>query len=421
MDKIVVIGMGYVGFPLACAIARTEKYDVYGLDIDESKINLINNKISPIEDKQAEKDIRKVKINATTNKEILKSAKYVLIAVPTPVLDDKNPDLRPLEGVCNMLSNYISKGMNIVVESTINPGVCEEILQPILESSGLKIGIDFELGHCPERINPGDEKWSVYNIPRNVGASTKKGTKDIADFYRSFLNAEVNEMKGIRHTEATKIIENTFRDINIAYVNELAKSFDKLGLDIVDVINGASNKPFAFMPHYPGCGVGGHCIPVDPYYLIERAKKAGFDHKFLVNAREVNNSMPEYLIEKLILSLNEKEKSIKGTKIALFGMSYKKDIGDMRESPSIEVKGRLEKLGADLTIYDPFISDYYNGDYIDIVKSNEALVFATNHTIFKKIEENIELLRGKVILDGRNFLNKDLFLKNGITYKGIGR
>lgn len=421
MDKIVVIWMWYVWFPLACAIARTEKYDVYGLDIDESKINLINNKISPIEDKQAEKDIRKVKINATTNKEILKSAKYVLIAVPTPVLDDKNPDLRPLEWVCNMLSNYISKWMNIVVESTINPWVCEEILQPILESSWLKIWIDFELWHCPERINPGDEKWSVYNIPRNVGASTKKWTKDIADFYRSFLNAEVNEMKGIRHTEATKIIENTFRDINIAYVNELAKSFDKLWLDIVDVINWASNKPFAFMPHYPWCWVWGHCIPVDPYYLIERAKKAWFDHKFLVNAREVNNSMPEYLIEKLILSLNEKEKSIKWTKIALFGMSYKKDIWDMRESPSIEVKGRLEKLGADLTIYDPFISDYYNWDYIDIVKSNEALVFATNHTIFKKIEENIELLRWKVILDWRNFLNKDLFLKNWITYKWIWR
>ncbi len=421
MEKVVVIWMWYVWFPLACAIAKSKKYDVYWFDTDKHKADLINKKNSPIEDEQAQKDIKNITLQVSNNENIIKNAKYIIIAVPTPILDDKNPDLRPLEWVCKMLKNYINKWMNIVVESTINPWVCEEVLKPILEESWLKAWVDFELSHCPERINPGDPKWNVYNIPRNIWASTKQWTKKIAQFYRSFLNAEVNEMKDIKHTEATKIIENTFRDINIAYVNELAKSFDKLWLDIVDVIKWSSNKPFAFLAHYPWCGVWWHCIPVDPYYLIERAKKAGFDHKFLLNAREVNNSMPKYLIEKLLFALNEQEKSIKWTKIALFWMSYKKDIWDLRESPSIEIKDRLEKLGADLTVYDPFLKQYNNWNYKDIVQENDALVFATNHTKFKEIENNMDLLKWKIILDWRNFLDKDLFLKNWIIYKWIWR
>jgi len=413
--------MWYVWFPLACAIAKSEKYNVFGLDIDKNKIDSINNRVSPIEDDTAGKDIKSVSINATVDAEVLAWAKYILVAVPTPVLDDKNPDLRPLIWVCNMIKDYLQKWTYIVIESTINPWVCEEILQPILEESWFKAWVDFELSHCPERVNPGDPKWNVYNIPRNIWATTPEWTKVLADFYRSFLYGEVNEMKDIRHTEATKIIENTFRDINIAYVNELAKSFDTLWLDIVDVIEWASNKPFAFMPHYPWCWVWWHCIPVDPYYLIERAKKAWFEHKFLINAREVNNSMPWYLVEKLVFALNDISKYVKWTKIAFFGMSYKKDIWDMRESPSIEIKQRLEKLWADLTVFDPFVEWYDRWDYLDIVKKNEVLVFATNHSLFKDIENNIELLKWKMIIDWRNFLDKELLIDNWIGYYWIGR
>lgn len=421
MNKVVVVWMGYVWFPLACAISKSKKYEVFWLDLDESKIKLINNRLSPIDDKLSEKDIKIVDLTATNDSNILQWAKYILVAVPTPVLENKEPDLNPLIWVCNMLQKYLEKGMNIIIESTVNPWVCEEILQPILEKTWFKAWIDFELAHCPERINPWDEKWNVYNIPRNIWASSKEWTKNIANFYRSFLHAEVNEMKDIKHTEATKIIENTFRDINIAYVNELAKSFDKLGLDIVDVIKWASNKPFAFMPHYPWCGVWWHCIPVDPYYLIERARKAWFHHKFLINAREVNNSMPEYFIEELVFLLNNISKSIRWTKIALFGMSYKKDIWDIRESPSLIIRDKLEALWADLTIFDPFVSPYDKWNYLDIIKENEVLIFATNHTIFETIENHLDILWNKIIMDWRNFLNKELFINNKITYKWIWR
>ena len=421
MEKVVVIWMGYVGFPLACAIAKSEKYNVHWLDTDISKIESIQNRTSPVEDTKAEEDIKTVDLKATTDNDVLIWAKYILITVPTPVLEDKEPDLTPLLWVCNILKDYLNKWMYVVVESTINPWVCEEILEPVLEESWLKSWVDFELSHCPERINPGDPKWNVYNISRNIWAKTKEWTKVLADFYRSFLEAEVNEMQDIKHAEATKIIENTFRDINIAYVNELAKSFDRLWLDINEVIWSASNKPFAFLPHYPWCGIGGHCIPVDPYYLIKRAKKEWFDHKFLINAREINNSMPEYLVEKLILALNDKEKSIKWTKIALFGLSYKKDIWDLRESPALEIKAKLETLWADLTVYDPFVSSYDEGDYMGLVREHDVLVYATNHSLFKEIEENLHELRWKVIVDGRNFLDKEKLLENWVYYSGIGR
>lgn len=236
MEKVVVMGMGYVGFPTACAIAKSGKYEVYGLDLVQEKIDKINQKIAPVEDELAKKDIQEVTIVGTTDSACLQGAKYILICVPTPIDEFHNPDLRPVIGAAEAIKKHLFKGQYILLESTVNPGVCDETIIPILEETGLKCGVDFEVGHSPERISPGDPTWNVYNIARNVGASTREGTKVMADFLRSFIHADVNEMKDIKHAEATKIIENTFRDINIAYVNELAKSFDRLGLDIVDVI-----------------------------------------------------------------------------------------------------------------------------------------------------------------------------------------
>ncbi|MBD3330362.1 nucleotide sugar dehydrogenase, partial [Candidatus Peregrinibacteria bacterium] len=305
--KITIIGLGYVGLPLALEINKNCRFEVFGYDIDEKVIS----------------NIKEFPVNSDPR--ILKNSKIFIICVPTPIKSDFQPDLKPIKSASELVSKYLQKGNSVVIESTVNPGVCEEVVLPLLEKSGLKGGKDFELSHCPERINPGDPKWDVSNIPRNIGSLTKEGNKKIADFYRTFLKAEINEVSSLKIAEATKIIENTFRDINIAYVNELAKSFDMLGIDLIEVINAASNKPFAFMPHYPGCGVGGHCIPVDPYYLIERAAVYGFEHSFLKKAREVNNSMPEYTVSLLEKKLINTGKTLKNSKIGLLGLAYKAD------------------------------------------------------------------------------------------------
>lgn len=423
-EKVVVIWLGYVGFPAACAIARNAKYEVFWLDVVREKIDLINQRISPIDDELAAKDILEVSLVATSDASILSGAKYILICVPTPIDDLHNPDLTPVIKATETIAKYLQKWQNIILESTVNPWVCDETIIPILEKTWLKVWIDFEVGHSPERINPGDKKWNVYNIPRNVWASTKNWTKIIADFYRSFLSAEVNEMKDIQHAEATKIIENTFRDINIAYVNELAKSFDKIGLDVVEVIKWASNKPFAFMAHYPGCGVGWHCIAVDPYYLIEKAKRSWFDHKFLKIARETNNSMPEYTVNKLFLELNKIERSLKWTKVGLLGLSYKKDIADLRESPSFEILKILKSYGAIVEIYEPYNLNISTCNTLnDIITKSDVLLIATNHSEFVQ-NISIDILKKsniKVVIDGRNCLNKESFEWSGISYSGIGR
>lgn len=423
MKKVAVIGLGYVGFPLACAIAKTKKYQVCGYDLSKQKIDLIKNHCSPIEDAQAAEDIKTVEINVSLNSDILQDADIFIIAVPTPIDSEYHPDLQPIISAAKTIAQYLRAGNQVIIESTINPGVCEEVILPILEKdSGLKGGIDFELSHCPERINPGDPKWNVYNIPRNIGSLTKAGNEDVANFYRSFIQAEINEMASLKEAEATKIIENTFRDINIAYVNELAKSFDCLDIDLINVIKGASNKPFAFMKHYPGCGVGGHCIAVDPYYLIERAKKAGFDHKFLRNARMVNNSMPRYLVDKFIKAMNKAGLALKTSKIGLLGLSYKANISDLRESPALEIKKILEEeYEVSLKIYDPFNLDRSTHRSLkEILNDCEGIIIATNHQEF--IAEGMtSWSKIKVIADGRNCLNKEELVKAGVIYTGIGR
>ena len=422
--KVSVIGLGYVGFPLLCAIAKSEKYQATGFDLSKEKIAKAQNHESTIEDELAKKLVREITYEADSTPEVLKDTDIFIICVPTPIDEFFNPDYTPVISASKIIAPYIKKGSYVVLESTVNPGTCEEVILPVLEeATGLKGGKDFELAHCPERINPGDPKWNVLNIPRNIGELTEEGTKFLADFYRSILNSNVNEMKTIKEAEATKIIENTFRDINIAYVNELAKSFDVLGIDLVNVIKGASNKPFAFMAHYPSCGVGGHCIPVDPYYLIDRAKKAGFDHKFLRNARSVNNSMPSYTVEKLMKALNEHSMSIKGSNIALLGLSYKKNISDLRESPALVIRKILEKEYhcENLRVYDPYNLDLSTHKSLEeTLKGVDAVVIATAHDEFVKYPiENWKKI--KVIIDGQNCLDKATITKSGVTYRGIGR
>jgi len=343
--------------------------------------------------------------------------------VPTPVDELYNPDLGPVKGAAGAVSRNLKKGALVVLESTVNPGVCEEIIAPIFEKAGQKVGQDVHIVHCPERINPGDEKWNVINIPRVVGSLDEAGLKAALAFYQDIIEGEIRPMKSIREAEAVKIVENSFRDINIAFVNELAKSFDALGIDVMDVIKGASTKPFAFMPHFPSCGVGGHCIPVDPYYLIERAKQSGFDHKFLKIARETNNSMPAYTVELLQDALNEIKMPMKDTAVGVLGISYKSNVDDVRESPYFKIIKNLKNYGVNIFSYDPHVARLSDVKSLEeLLKKSEALIVVTGHKEFKEIDPKIFEDNGiKVIIDGANCLDKDAIKKTGMIYKGIGR
>ena len=424
MKKVSVIGLGYVGLPLALAIVKSKKYIVVGYDISEKQVKKILEKECPITDEKAQEDLKELELHATTNEKEIEGSDYYIICVPTPVLDDYTPDYTPVINATTTISKYLKKGETVILESTVNPGTCEEILLPILEKgSGLKAGKDFNIAMCPERINPGDPKWSVYNIPRNIGSLIPSKTKEVADFYRSFLEGNINEVSSIKIAEATKIVENTFRDINIAYVNELAKSFDVMGIDLIETLKAASNKPFSFMVHWPSSGVGGHCIAVDPYYLIKRAAQSGFDHKFLKMAREVNNSMPKYTVLRLQEALNEVKLPVNGTNISLLGLSYKEDIADLRESPCLEIMDILKGMGANLTVYDPYVSDMSTVKTLDdaLDKCN-AVVISTAHKVFGDLTQEIckrdNIL---VVIDGMNKLDKEKIIKSGKIYRGIGR
>ncbi|MFZ1720150.1 MAG: nucleotide sugar dehydrogenase, partial [Candidatus Moraniibacteriota bacterium] len=264
---VAIVGLGYVGLPLA--VRSVERgYAVIGFDTDSSKISILKKKKSPIEDAYLAENIPKFPFEATSDPATLESADIILICVPTPVDELFFPDLQPVISASERIASHCKKGALVVLESTVNPGVSEEIIKPIFEKHGFTVGTDIFLAHCPERINPGDPKWNVTNIPRVVGSFDAKGLHLAKTFYESIVDGVIRPMKSIREAEAVKIVENSFRDINIAFVNELAKSFEVLDIDVKDVIDGAATKPFSFMAHYPSCGVGGHCIPVDPYYLI---------------------------------------------------------------------------------------------------------------------------------------------------------
>ena len=418
--SVAIVGLGYIGLPLACLCAE-KGLDVYGVDIDKNKISLIKQGKSPIEDldlkEQLKKNKGKIKVNG--NFEIIKNASVVIVCVPTPV-DNKNlPDLKPLENACESISRNLKKGTLVIIESTIFPGTMEEIVFPILNKSNIK----FYLAHCPERLDPGNKKFTIKNIPRVVAGIDKESTEMAYEFYKKIIDAEVLELSSVKATEATKIMENTFRDINIAFVNEMAMSFDKAGIDIIEVVKGASTKPFAFMPHYPGAGVGGHCIPVDPYYLIEKAKQIGFSHKFLSLARKINNNMPCYTVELLENELQKLSKSIKGAKVGVLGIAYKANVGDIRESPALKVIETLKEKKAEVFVFDPYVKRNSNVDYLDeLMQKSDYIIFVTDHNEFKNMDLNkLKENNIQIIIDGRNCLDNEKIKQMGILYHGIGR
>ncbi len=423
-NTVCIVGLGYVGFPLACLCAK-KGFKVSGFDLDAEKVDLINKGKSPIKDSYVEENLAAGKIKATTDaKTSLNLADIAIVCVPTPAIDSK-PDLSFVKAACKELAPFVSKGELVIIESTIYPGTVEEIVLPILEKgSGLKAGKDFFLGHCPERIDPGNKKFTIEKIPRVLACLSAKGNAKAKKFYNSLIDAEITVLASVKSAEAVKVVENTFRDINIAYVNELAKSFDKMGIDLSEVIKGASTKPFGFMPFYPGPGVGGHCIAQDPYYLIERARQSGFKHSFLALAREINNSMPSYVVL-LVEGLLQKAKiDLKNAKISVLGLSYKPEIDDVRESPALKIASLLKPKVAKLTLFDPFVLEKSNVSSLDLaLKDCDCIVLATNHRVFleKLLPSFLKSKSVKAVLDARNALDKQGIEREGILYKGIGR
>lgn len=423
LKTVVVIGLGYVGLPLAIR-AQQKGYDVTGFDIDTKKLELLRQGQNIFKDAFLEENFAKHPIALTSNPEDIAKADIHIICVPTPVDAAHHPDLTPVISATETVASHCKKGALVILESTVNPYVSEEIVKPIFEKHGFTVGTDIYISHCPERINPGDAKWDVTNIPRVVGSFDAAGLEMSLQFYRSIVDAEIRPMKTIREAEAVKILENSFRNINIAFVNEIARSFDKLDIDVKDVIEGAATKPFAFMAHYPSCGVGGHCIPVDPHYLVERAKESGFDHEFLKLAIKTNDGMPEYTVERLQDALNENKMPMKDTVVGVLGLSYKANVADLRESPSFEIMKHLKEHYCQVETFDPHAKEQSSAASLEtLLEKSQALIVATNHREFIETitPELLKKYNIQVIIDGKNCLDKAAFLKAGIIYKGIGR
>ncbi len=420
MQKIAVVGLGYVGLPLALLSAK-KGYDVIGIDLDKEKIAKIKNRTDPIGDERIKDQLTTTNLRVSSNYGSLDGCKFVIVCVPTPVNDGNQPDLEPLKAGVSSVAKHLSPGTLVIIESTINPGVCDEIVIPLIEQvSHLKINRDFYVSHCPERINPGDKKWSVDNIPRVVGSSSAKGLKQVVQFYESIIDAPIKPMASLKEAEAVKVVENSFRDVNIAFVNELAMSFTKLGINVKNVIDGAATKPFSFMPHYPSIGVGGHCIPVDPYYLIEYARGYGFEHEFLSLARSINNHMPEFTANQLLEGLAEAGLAPKDTVVTVLGLAYKPDVSDDRESPSYKLIKILNVMGIETKTYDPYLLHKSSVRNLDSALSGtKAVVLATNHSQFMELVP--AELKIKVFVDGKNAYSREEFEKVGIIYRGIGQ
>jgi len=420
--KVGVIGLGYVGLPLA--LRTMEKgYDVIGVDLDETKIEKIKSGQSPFLEEFVEERIDLLKkFPVSNNPKNLKDVDIAIICVPTPVDKSYYPNLKPLKSAVQSVIENLKKKQLVIIESTINPGVCEEVVEPMFAEKDLQEGKDYYLAHCPERIDPGNKKWDVSNIPRVVGSMSKKGLEEAKVFYESIIDGKIKPMKSIRAAEAVKVVENSFRDVNIAFVNELAQSFDQMGIDVKDVIDGAATKPFAFLAHYPSRGVGGHCIPVDPYYLIEEARRKGFDHQFLRTARRINNYMPIYTVKILQDSLNQIERPLKKTKVGVLGLSYKANIDDLRESPSFKIIEELKKKGAEVITFDPYIKEKSDVKSLEeLLGKSDALILVTNHKDFLNKEDSFKKFGIKAIVDGVNCLDREKIKNSGINYHGIGR
>jgi UDP-N-acetyl-D-glucosamine dehydrogenase len=408
--RIGVIGLGYVGLPLAVEFAR-QGFDVSGFDVDESKTGQINAGRTYIPDVgQAElcEVVKAGRLRATSNMAELASMDVIDICVPTPLRKTKDPDLSYVVRAVEAVAASLRRGQLIILESTTYPGTTDEVVQPMLESRGLKADVDFFLAFSPERVDPGNQKFNTRNIPKVVGGVGVASTEAASALYGSTVDTVV-EVSSTRVAEMVKLLENTFRAVNIGMVNELALMCHKMDIDVWEVIDAARTKPFGFMAFYPGPGLGGHCIPIDPYYLSWKARQNGFECRFIELAGNVNSAMPDYVVDRVSEALNTERKSINGSRVHLIGVAYKKDVNDMRESPALDILELLSKRGAKLTYSDPFVPELqYGGHVLSSVELQAALaaapdcaVICTDHTVF---DYDALVNSGTLLVDTRNAL-----------------
>ena len=361
--RIGVIGLGYVGLPLAVEFAK-KNFDVTGFDVDASKIDEINAGRSYILDVKTE-EVRACvdagRLRATTDMSHLKEMDAIDICVPTPLRKTKDPDLSYVIQAVDSVKAHLKRGQLVILESTTYPGTTDEVVQPALEENGLKAGADFYLAFSPERVDPGNSTFSTRTIPKVVGGFDRQSTELASDLYGSIIDTVV-PVSSTQVAEMVKLLENTFRAVNIGLVNEIALMSHRMNIDVWEVIDAASTKPFGFMPFHPGPGLGGHCIPIDPFYLSWKARQNGFECRFIELAGHVNASMPSYVVERIGEALNTTKKAVNGSRIHLFGVAYKKDVSDMRESPALDVLDLLHRRGATLSYTDPFVPRLQHGD-----------------------------------------------------------
>jgi len=406
--KIGIIGLGYVGLPLAVEFGEIG-FSVVGFDISKQKVNLINSgksDIDDIPDLRVEKLIKAGKLLATTDSKLLKKMDTVSICVPTPLSKTKDPDVSYILAAVEWVRENLHKEMLIILESTTYPGTTEDMILPMLEESGLKVGRDFYLAFSPERVDPGNTRFTTKNTPRVVGGITEKCTKAAKLFYEQII-AMVVPMSSTKAAETVKLLENTFRSVNIGLVNEVALMCDRLDLNVWEIIDAAASKPFGFMPFYPGPGLGGHCIPIDPHYLSWKLKSLNYYARFIELAGDVNSHMPEYVVDRIRKLLNDHSRSVKNSNILVLGVSYKRDIKDTRESPALDVIKLLEQDGAKLFFNDPYVSEikWNNSTHRSskltpaLLKRADLTVILTDHTMY-----NYESIVGnsKIVFDTRN-------------------
>ncbi len=413
-----VVGLGYVGLPLAVEKAKAG-FRTIGFDVQESKVKMVNeghNYIGDVVDEDLATLVRDGMLRATSDFGFVRDVDFIAICVPTPLDAHQQPDISYVRDSAQAIAKHLKKSTMVVLESTTYPGTTEELIKPILEQgSGLKCGEDFYLGFSPERVDPGNLIYKTKNTPKVVGAIGADATEVIAKMYRAVLQSDIHEVSSPAVAEMEKILENTYRNINIGLVNELAQLCHKMGISIWEVIDAAKSKPYGFQAFYPGPGLGGHCIPLDPYYLYWKAREYGFHTSMIESSMMINDKMPEYTVERTSDILNRFEKSLKGAKVLQLGVAYKQDIDDYRESPALVVADLLRKEGCKIDYYDPFIAKYrYKGQWYEgleqitpqSVAQYDIVIVTSAHTT---VDYEMVARNAKAVFDTKNAMKHVTF------------
>ncbi len=406
--RVGVVGLGYVGLPLAVEFGEAG-FDVTGIDLSEGKaarVNAGDSYIGDVPSSALEPLSRSGRLRATTDFSVIRDLDTINICVPTPLRKTKDPDMSYIIAACEEIARYFHPGLLVILESTTYPGTTDELVLPMLQKSGLKVGTDFFLCFSPERVDPGNTKFQTKNIPKVVGGSTPACTELGRLFYAQALETVV-PVSSTQVAEMVKLLENTFRMINIGLVNEMAVMCDGMGINVWEVIDAAATKPFGFMPFYPGPGLGGHCIPIDPFYLSWKTKQAGIEARFIELAGYINGQMPHFVVNKVQNALNDVGKPVKGSRIHIYGVAYKRDIEDVRESPALDIIHLLQKRGATISFSDPHVPEIRLEDATLLaqdsasLKTADCVVIVTDHAAF---DYKALVNQAALIVDTRNAL-----------------